>query len=269
MIEAPVSAQVERIGPAEAKTLLGLNTHNRAIRQDRVHTMARDMNHGKWQLNGETIKVGQGALIDGQHRLLAVIEANTSIEMLVIRGLADDTQQTVDVGAKRNLGDFLSLAGEENSHNLAAAVRYSWYLDNFNTPKQFGVNPSVLELSAWLDKNPNIRHSISTGRRAATSVIRYVPSVGASLHYLMGRLDHTQSTIFWDHLIDGDEKPGSPIYALREALLRDLSKPHRMSVVHRVALTVKAWNHVRDFKTVKAIGWRSDGPAAEPFPKMK
>lgn len=271
MTEATVSvtAQVERIGPDEAKALLGLNTHNRVIRADRVHTMARDMNHGEWQLNGETIKVGETRLIDGQHRLLAVIESGATVEMLVIRGLPDDTQDTVDIGGKRALSDRLHLAGEENAHNLSAAIRFSWYIDNYGQPKFYGVNPSSQELMAWLGRNPDIRISLPIGRRAGVSVVRYPPSVGASLHYLMGRLDHAAATEFWDHLIDGDEGPGHPAHVLREALLRDLLQPHRMLPSHRAALTIKAWNAVRDFKTIKTIGFRTSGPGAEDFPKIK
>ena len=268
MIET-VTAQVEQIGPTEAEALLGKNTHNRSVRADRVHTMARDMNHGQWVLNGETIKVGSTRLIDGQHRLLAVIESGATVEMMVIRGLPDDTQATVDIGTKRQLADTLALAGEENAHNLAAAVRYAWYFDNFREPKKFGVNPSVNELGSWLDRNPEIRQSLHWGRQASTSVVRYIPSVGTALHYLMARLDHQAAGDFWDALADGTEKPGSPVYALREVLLRDLSAPHRMSIRHRSALTIKAWNAMRDLRTVQTIGWRSTGKGAEDFPWLK
>jgi hypothetical protein len=264
-----VTATVETIGPDEAKALLGLNTHNRHIRADRVHTMARDMNHGKWVLNGETIKVGETKLVDGQHRLLSVIESGASVPMLVIRGLPDDAQDTVDIGTKRQLSDVLALAGEENAHNLAAAIRLSWYLDNFNHPKPFSVNPSTQELSAWFESNPAIRQSVNWGRRAGQSVVRYPPSIGAALHYLMARFDHQQAGDFWDALIDGTEKPGSPIYALREALLRDLAEPHRMHVIHRTALTIKAWNLARDFKTIQHLGYRATGKGAEDFPVLK
>lgn len=264
-----VSAQIERIGPEEAKTLLGLNTHNRVIRADRVHTMARDMNHGQWQLNGETIKVGEKSLIDGQHRLLAIIESGATVEMFVIRGLSDEAQDTVDIGGKRQLSDRLQLAGEENAHNLSAAIRFAWYIDNFNRPKFYGVNPSAQELMAWLDQNPDIRQSLHYGRKATTSVVRFPPSVATALHYLMARFDHHMASDFWDAVCDGTEKPDHPTYVLREQLLRDLLQPHRMLPGHRAALVIKAWNAVRDFKTIKQIGWRSSGPSAEDFPKIK
>lgn len=264
-----VTAQVERIGPEEAKALLGLNSHNRVIRSTAVRTMARDMSRGDWKLNGETIKVGETRLVDGQHRLLAVVESNATVEMLVIRGLPDDAQDTVDIGAKRALSDRLHLAGEENSHNLAAAIRFSWYMDNFSKPKQFGVNPSAQELMAWLETNPMIRQSLGIGRRAGASVVRYPPSVAASLHYLMARVNHQQAGDFWESVITGDEGPTHPTHVLRETLLRDLAAPHRMLPGHRAGLTIKAWNAVRDFKTIRNLSYRTDGPGAEDFPKIK
>ena len=264
-----VTAAIEVIGPPEARYLLRLNTHNRHVRQDHVATMARDMIAGKWILNGETIKVSKDdRLLDGQHRLMAVVESHAQVPMMVIRGLDDVSQETVDIGTKRQFSDILGLSGEISSHNLSAAIRYGWYLDNFNRPKAFGVNPSLPELRKWFENNPEIRASVQVGARAGRAVIRYVPSVGTALHYLMSKSPAGRSTEFWDHLIEGDELPGSPIHALREALLRDLSQPHRMAVSHRVALTIKAYNYWVDGRTVQAIGWRKDGKAAEAYPTI-
>lgn len=268
-IQTP-STTIEVIGPKEARYLLRLNTHNRPVRQTHLSTMIRDMNAGRWDMNGESIKISDtDVLLDGQHRLVAVVESKTTWPFVVVRGLPEKSQETVDIGAKRKLGDALHLGGEENANNLGASIRVSWYLEHYGR-KTFGINPSQLELREWLEANPEIRESVKVGQRAGKGSIHYTPSAGAALHYRMSLFDADLADAFWNDLIEGTAKKGDPVFVLREALIRDLSQAHRMSVWHRIALTIKAWNATRDGKTsVHAIGWRSSGKAAEPFPVVR
>lgn len=115
---------METITPEIAKTMLGENVNNRCISRDNVNLFAREIRNGEWRFNGEAIKFGKdGRLLDGQHRLLAVIAADKPLTTLVIRGLEDETQQTMDSGKTRTLGDVLTLRGEKNSTQLASLAR--------------------------------------------------------------------------------------------------------------------------------------------------
>ena len=101
-----ITAKVETITPEIAKTMLGENVNNRRISRDNVNLFAREIRNGEWRFNGEAIKFGKdGRLLDGQHRGLAVIAADKPLTTLVIRGLEDETQQTMDSGKTRTLGD--------------------------------------------------------------------------------------------------------------------------------------------------------------------
>lgn len=123
-MEEKITAKVETITPDIAKTMLGENVNNRRISRDNVNMFAREMRNGEWRFNGEAIKFGKdGCLLDGQHRLLAVIAADKPLTTLVIRGLEDETQQTMDSGKTRTLGDVLTLRGEKNSTQLASLAR--------------------------------------------------------------------------------------------------------------------------------------------------
>ncbi|MDK8732557.1 hypothetical protein [Bifidobacterium breve] len=123
-MEEKITAKVETITPDIAKTMLGENVNNRRISHDNVNMFAREMRNGEWRFNGEAIKFSKdGRLLDGQHRLLAVIAADKPLTTLVIRGLEDETQQTMDSGKTRTLGDVLTLRGEKNSTQLASLAR--------------------------------------------------------------------------------------------------------------------------------------------------
>ena len=134
-----ITAKVETITPEIAKTMLGENVNNRRISRDNVNLFAREMRNGEWRFNGEAIKFGKdGRLLDGQHRLLAVIAADKPLTTLVIRGLEDETQQTMDSGKTRTLGDVLTLRGEKNSTQLASLARAVYLAD------QLGISMRVL-----------------------------------------------------------------------------------------------------------------------------
>ena len=117
---------IERVvTPSLAKLLLEKNTSNRNINKNLVATYARDMINGDWMNNGETIKVStSGVLIDGQHRLHAVIQSGESVKMLIVEGLPENAFRTVDVGMRRTAGQQLAIASMKNATASAAIARW-------------------------------------------------------------------------------------------------------------------------------------------------
>lgn len=79
-----MKTSIETITPLYAKKLLSLNKNNRPVNKYRVSAYASDMKNGCWQLTHQGILIGKnGNVIDGQHRLYAVIESGASINTLV------------------------------------------------------------------------------------------------------------------------------------------------------------------------------------------
>lgn len=74
-------------------------------------------------LNGETIKFDtNNSLIDGQHRLHAIVKADVTIPMLVLRGVHNSAKSTLDCGQKRSKADILKYAGFDMCTNAVAGV---------------------------------------------------------------------------------------------------------------------------------------------------
>ncbi|RGL48554.1 hypothetical protein DXC54_07885 [Bifidobacterium longum] len=144
-----ITAKVETITPEIAKTMLGEN----------VNLFAREIRNGEWRFNGEAIKFGKdGRLLDGQHRLLAVIAADKPLTTLVIRGLEDETQQTMDSGKTRTLGDVLTLRGEKNSTQLASLARAVYLADQLGmeAAAQNDLKPTRGEIISFIDQTPQL-----------------------------------------------------------------------------------------------------------------
>ena len=123
---APPEAKVARmiVTPGQAMNWLEhANNHNRSLSDRTVQQYARDMKAGRWWLSHQGIAFDpRGNLIDGQHRLWAVVEAEVSVEMYVWFNIQPGVQMVTDVGRGRTLADNLRLGGglgQATNHVLA------------------------------------------------------------------------------------------------------------------------------------------------------
>lgn len=98
--------------PPEAESILSRMTGNRKRRKTYVDTLAADMREGRWVDTHEPIAMSvDGNLIDGQHRLAAVVLSGVGQWFWVA---VYDTHQTaiglpIDCGVRRTTADLLGL----------------------------------------------------------------------------------------------------------------------------------------------------------------
>jgi len=119
-----VEFSVETITPAKARQYIEKNTRNRKLSNSTVKRLASAIDRGEWCINGEAIKFDEtGRLLDGQHRLSAILIAGKAIETCVVRNLDPDVFNTLDAGKARNAGDTLYVLDYKNPNALAAAAR--------------------------------------------------------------------------------------------------------------------------------------------------
>lgn len=116
------------ITPDIAKEMLEKNFNNRNILANRVKQYADDMRRGLWTYNQDLITLNEkGELTNGQHRLMAIIKANTPIKMFVGYNLPNDC--VIDKGRERSTGDALYMRGliekeVSTTHAIALANAY-------------------------------------------------------------------------------------------------------------------------------------------------
>ena len=71
-----------------AEWLATRNTHNRKIRTQRVALLAEDMTRGSWVFDAMPLRFAtDDTLLDGQHRLAAVVRSGLPQHFLVVSGL--------------------------------------------------------------------------------------------------------------------------------------------------------------------------------------
>ena len=130
--QSTATSGIETITPELAERYLATAWRNRSISPATVARYADDLRAGAWQLNGAPIIFNDAnALIDGQHRLHAVLASLTAMETFVVRGVSPmrrvgeilDPQDSLDAGRKRSVGDALAIShGAEDGKRTAAAA---------------------------------------------------------------------------------------------------------------------------------------------------
>lgn len=119
-----MSSEIMRIGPAQAKELLARNTSNRPINRGTVEEYAGAMKRGEWLLTHQGVALDPDLnLLDGQHRLMAIIIADVEVEMMVTFDCAPEAFAMLDRGRVRSLAYALrTTEAEVSTTRLALAV---------------------------------------------------------------------------------------------------------------------------------------------------
>src|SRR5262249_28100191 len=88
-LDEGIRVDIITVTPELAARWLKRNHANRKVRARHVSRLVRAMRAGEWDdLNGDTIRFSDNhELLDGQHRLLACIEAQQAFTTLVVFGI--------------------------------------------------------------------------------------------------------------------------------------------------------------------------------------
>lgn len=259
--------EVVDITPAMAKEMLTLNTHNRGLREKAVNGLAADMAAGEWTEDGQSIKFGKdGALLDGQHRLAAIIKADVMVRMLVVRNVPNAAQENMDTQARRSFADVLKLRGEAKYTALAAATRRIYMWERGAKSGGSNHNPTNRQLLLTLEKHPSLRDTVSVTERVRVR-IPIQGSVLALCHWLFSQIDAEDCDFFFARLGDGlGLADGDAIHVLRRTALKEQSERARISDVVMSAYVIKAWNAYRGGRRIGLLRYRPGGANPETFP---
>lgn len=155
--------KVEKITPAKARILVkpDNNPKNRQYKPVHAAFLAEQMKTGQWKENGQTIVIDKNdKLVDGQHRLNAIIQADMTIPMLVCRGVESTVMNTIDTGRSRSAADTFCLNGISNYNAVSAITRclMAWDLETLHAAsKGSGWASSVIPSNDVIFKYHNKR----------------------------------------------------------------------------------------------------------------
>lgn len=257
-VRAGMSTNTETVSPETAASWLAFNTKNRPLNKRHVAALADAMTSGHWRENGGTIRFAKdGTLLDGQHRLAAVVASGVTIRTLVVRGLDPEVFDTIDTIMEDRTGaDLLALRGYKNTHALRSAA-YWLRRHERGTASRVGDSARMTAPEALrvIEQHPGLVDSLSmyVGLK-----IKFVRSMAAAAHYLFAKVDREEADRWIMDLATGaDLSTGDPVYQLREKLIRG-GMPRAENTW---ALLVKSWNLRRDGRRVRSMQVRVVGSA--------
>lgn len=218
-----VKMAIETITPNIAAQMLKKNNKNRHLRERVVTRLVKTIKEGQWRMNGDAIRIADdGTLLDGQHRLSAVVVSKKPIISLVVRGLPLEVMDTIDIGNMRSLGNHLQMAGYKGAvFAIAAAVgvcldfRKGLYSENRG-------KTSPQEMLDFLKAHKRLLKSaeIYTSQGNADFQKLLPQSLSVSCHYLFTEIDRDKGETFFHNLVKGENLgKTSPILKLRNELI--------------------------------------------------
>jgi hypothetical protein len=242
-----IIAEVITIRPQDATAWLKCNRLNRPVRRSHVAFLAQEITNEHWQVNGQAIVIADDeAVLDGQHRLLAIIEAGMPIQSLVVYGISPEAFRTIDTGAVRTSADALALHyhDEAQSHVTAVATAAQWCVRmerGFTRSRLRLSNTDVIE---YVKEHPSMFSCVETLIGYPREARPMSLGCGTALYEMFQRKHSEQADAFMRNLFTGENLARTdPEYLLRHIFIRDAEqRVAKLPIAVRMRMVIKGWN---------------------------
>jgi len=271
LIKNNFHTQTFQISPQDAAAILERNnTKNRPLNLRRCLTIAESIKRGEWQFNGDIIRFGKsGQLLDGQHRLKAIVLAEKTVKSLACFNLEDEVFHTIDVDAKaRTASDVLAMENYTHYTLVTSALRTIMMFDysGLFRPTNQEAKPSATqilqfarqhdkqfleEIARMADRRRNVNKFIGTTFHTA---FYYLLTYRINPAYQKKDIAFLREQ-FLDKLEKGSNLEfENPILQLREKLISFKSEKYK-SVHEEIAFSyfIKAFHLYANSLTVKNL----------------
>jgi hypothetical protein len=243
----------ELVTPELAAEWLKRIKKNRKINKYRVDGLAHDMERGKFHYNGVPVCFNnKGELMDGQHRLSAIVQSGKAQMLAIERDLDGEVFDTYDIGLARNTSHYLQMEGYRYSSNVAAAARniYSYVAHGTFEPNNYVTHQDKMDT---VRSYPDIAKYVNSYGLGKVE-LKLSPSVLATVHVLLKQYAGSKKAVdeFMDGVVTGESLPhGDPRLTVRNWIVR---RPMSGSTrgwrgrswsMHVLNQLLQAWNNWR------------------------
>lgn len=273
-----IKSAVEKVTPEIAAKMLEASDDikNRNLSDSHVKWLADQMAEGKWSLNGEAIILDdEGMIVDGQHRLWAVVNSGVTIESMVTRGVDRKGFATIDTGTARTAGNVLAIVGKKDANALGAALSliHRHEVGQMFTHGKAAGFTTATGLSI-LRRHPEIEESVEfvTKHSRSNVALKKIPrSAFIFLHYRFTAHAKEKTIEFFEQI--GDIRPdtaGTITRLLRDSFLKRNAVGGGVRTLELCAITVKAWRSFLENRPAsrQTLQWKRGGQYPEDFPKF-
>lgn len=262
------------IDPDQAKQLLASMPRQRDLRESNVQYFVDALENKRMLVTHQGIACGtDGQLIDGQHRLTAVVRTGIPLTTEVTFNLDRTIFEAVDRGLKRSLiDDFVltKLVSAKTAENVVAAMRIIFHVDHGRVPWSYLPKLNLTELGRGLELHPTILDVDNTVRHSGNSA-RIPRGPLTAFGTLFHEVDPSMADSFLVKVLTGIElEPGEPVLALRNGVIKRTGRHARRSARNDLMVKiVKAWNAAREGRKLRHLSrGMLDGTEGLSFPTI-
>ena len=258
---------------AMAEAVLEMNTGNRKVNRRKLQELVSQLRGNEFENTGEPIIMAvEGVVNSGQHRLMAIAEADAVVDLDVRFGVPRKVFSKTDTGVSRTSGDVLTIKGVRAGRPVASAIRLALLYERGlpDSIRDLVSNDAVgLAFDRWPDMETVVsRVNAFSYPKAVKSAPFFVTAFLASRTPQKGKLDAWLEAVATGLEVGRDH----PAYQLRERLLRGVEAAvgTREGQLERFALMIKSWNLWAANETVsmREFKWVKVGRYAEDFPRI-
>ena len=262
-----ITMKIEKVfvTPDLAASLLKSNTKNRPLSPSVIARYVDEIKKGRWkEETGELIKVSKdGYILDGQHRLTAIVRAGVGLFFHIATDVENDVFDVLDTGKRRNGADSIAIFGEKYSTSISAAITAECWILSECKGKRGMSNAEIVE--RYEENKERWSECGFVGVGLSNSISKALsPSWAVAFLFHFSRIDHDESTEFMRQLCEGKGVKNNSIHLLRRRLIdAKVSKQYRLPDEVLIGLVLKTWNAFRRGHEISQLRYK---PAEEVFP---
>lgn len=255
------------VDPAYAAELLSANENNRRVTKSLVQQYATTMRLGLWRNpTAEALAVdSDGNLIQGQHRLMALIDAGVTLQFWINFNADPEDYHVLDRGKKRSLGDVVSMEGVPSANNAVAVARAALkYGTNpalsWNSPAMNALVTPDAVLEFTLNNRELVNHCVRTARNTYAEIKIPMTQYGGLMLHVARISPSLDDWYAWDRQVATGENlsAGMPAFAYRRWAINLRTTQGGSATQYLAASSVKAWNAYVSGRQLSQLKWRSD-----------
>lgn len=253
-----MKVQMETITPAKARRMLESNyEHQRHLRSSHVERLAQQMERGLFDgQNGQTIVLnGSDRLIDGQHRLAAIVQSGKPQKILIVRGASSKAFETIDnIEAARTIENYYEIHGQEHAKVSSQVARWVYNYEHYNGEIIKTPELSPGHLVKWaLEHHPEIPESVDEVSKHLSCFQKAhlgTKSHLAFTHYMWRRVAPVEAYVVSAYFGSNEGQVPGTIAQAKQYLINNIPhKSDRLPGNQRIAQVVGmlwvSWNAVR------------------------
>lgn len=252
------------ITPEMALQLLRRNPSNRPLDKSLIAQMVSQIRAGDWKVTHQGIALDgpldTGNVLDGQHRLNAIVKSGVATQLLVFESVPRETFSVLDTGKRRTGGDVLALEGERDTTLLAAVIRHVHLFRTVPSGSWVGSGSRLTNkevLGSFQRQATEFRLAAKQGRLLGKE-LGLIPTAGATAYFLTveaapeARVDEWMRGLITQANLAPDDARLAFIKVMN-SLRSGGSARRRTDTRGQIGLYVKAWNAWVSGKPVKSL----------------